>query len=158
MKYTPVGHRNLIKESHTLKGSGPMDIMITYSRHTTPRKYPTHDWTAPTRQYDPTYFITSQARRNTVSRTKLSTRMDSRSSKTDDQCVTTDQPSLTPRQQCSSQSGQLISGLVRPTIAPHSLHAVAVHKFKPVTSQTIIKGHSLFPTPTRYQVRSYGNT
>ncbi len=149
MKYTPVSHGNHVTGSHTHKTSGPMDILITYSRHTTPVKYPTHNWTLPQRQYDPNYLITNnnsqQGRRNMAT---LSTRHDSRSSK--DGCTHTDHPPLSPRQQCSSQSGQLIGGLIRPTIAPHSLHAVAVHKFKPVTSQTMIKGHRLFPTPTRY--------
>lgn len=158
MKYTPAGTGgDLVTESHTHKTSGPMDILITYSRHNTPSRYlTTHEWTSPptARQYDPNYSITakhsSEMRRNVAARTTLSSRMDSRSLKNEDQCVVTDHPPLSPRQQCSSHSGHLVGGLIRPTIAPQSLHAVAMHKFKPVTSQTMLKGHRLFPTPTRY--------
>ena len=46
----------------------------------------------------------------------------------------------------SPRPGHLVGGFVRPTIAPHSIHAVAVHRFKPITAHTIIKGKGLGST------------
>ncbi len=150
MKYsTGVGHHdNSITESHTHQTSGPMDILITYSRHTTPMHYPTHNWTLPP-HYQPTYLPTSrttQIRRNTPTRTAFSSRMNTQILKKEDRnfnSLDINHVPISPRQH---NSGALIgAGLMRPSIAPPSLHAVAVHKFKPITTQTVIEGQRLHP-------------
>lgn len=153
MKYSTMGvghHGNFVMESHTHKTSGPMDILITYSRHTTPTHYLTHSLTSSLPHKQSTYLPTSQAtqiRRNTPTRTTLSSRdrMNTQALKNEDRNYNMDisHPLLSPRQH---DSGVLIgAGMMRPSIAPPSLHAVAVHKFKPVTAQTIVKGQRLYP-------------
>ena len=152
MKYTPIGcHGNSMLESHTHKASGPMDILITYSRHTTPRNFPTQDWILP--QYvQPRYVPSShnaQIRRqitplSTQGRTTLLAHINTREVKTDDKGPGIIQSPQSPQQHPVIE-GQLLTGLMRPTLAPSSLQAVAVHKYKPVTAQTIIKGQRLYP-------------
>ena len=48
---------------------------------------------------------------------------------------------LSPRP--SSMQRQYISGVVRPTIAPQSVTAVAIHRLKPITATTMLCGRGV---------------
>ena len=156
LKYTPLGgqllqddRRDLDYYSTHTNNHGPMNISITYSRHSTPKTQSI--MTTSMNQYWNGHSTYPPAA-NAFNRLPISTRNQKRHQpgrvQKDENDTKESTANLSPRTQektshRSNYQKLHATGQVRPSIAPHSLQAETLHRLRPITSGTTLVGRRL---------------